>query len=255
MFTEVSWSTSPTRAGDSRFASRMASLHDMLIDAIRRARRFCYESMGKDVRVPVRRHARAIHLGSAYGGWTVRADLLNPQSVVWGAGVGQDISFDLALIERFGVSVHAFDPTPLSIEWLAKQKLPAGFIHHPVGLADFDGLADFGLPPEPGHVSFQFGADGHRFPVKRIDTIASELGQQHIDLLKMDIEGAELGVIASLAETKTPIRQLLVEFHHDFNKPPSVQAVRDAIATLHRLGYACFARSPVGRELSFIRET
>ncbi len=233
----------------------MASLGGMLIDAIRRARRFYYESMGRDVRVPVRRHAKGIHLGTAYGGWTVRADLLNPDSVVWGAGVGQDISFDLGLIERFGVTVHAFDPTPFSIEWLAKQKLPPGFKHHAVGLADFDGLADFGLPPEPGHVSFQFGANGHRFPVKRIDSIASELGQDRIDLLKMDIEGAELGVIASLAATKTPIRQLLVEFHHDFNKPASVTAVRDAIATLSTMGYVCFARSPVGRELSFIRET
>ena len=30
--------------------------------------------------------------------------------MVYSFGVGQDISWDLAMIERFGVTVHAFDP-------------------------------------------------------------------------------------------------------------------------------------------------
>lgn len=225
----------------------------MLLDTLRRARRLYYETRGQDVRVPVRRHRHAVRLGSAYGGWTVRADLLEATAIVWGAGVGEDISFDLGMIERFGVTVHAFDPTPLSIEWLARQSLPATFRHHAVGLADFDGLADFGQPRQAGHVSFRFGAGGHQFPVKRIDTLADELGHERIDLLKMDIEGAEIGVIAALDTTRTPIRQLLVEFHHDFGDAASVDAVRTAIATLHRLGYVCFDRSPTGREMSFVR--
>jgi len=33
-------------------------------------------------------------------------------AVVYSLGIGEDISFDLALIEKYGARVHAFDPTP-----------------------------------------------------------------------------------------------------------------------------------------------
>lgn len=57
-------------------------------------------------------------LGTDYGGWTIPDDLIDPAWVCYCGGVGDDISFDLAFIERFGCSVHAFDPTPSSIEYV-----------------------------------------------------------------------------------------------------------------------------------------
>jgi len=51
-------------------------------------------------------------------------------------------------------------------------------------------------------------------PVRHIATIMKELGHGSIDLLKMDIEGAEYGVIEDLSSSQIPIGQICVEFHH-----------------------------------------
>ena len=57
-------------------------------------------------------------------------------------------------------------------------------------------------------------AEAIEVPVRRLSTIMRELGHGAIDLLKMDIEGAEYEVIADLLACGADVRQLLVEFHH-----------------------------------------
>ena len=49
-------------------------------------------------------------------GWVVDKSLLNSDSVIYSVGVGANIDFDLELIDSLGVTVHAFDPTPRSVE-------------------------------------------------------------------------------------------------------------------------------------------
>src|SRR5215217_3108537 len=44
-------------------------------------------------------------LGSRYGGWTIPTSLLSSDSICYSAGVGEDVTFDLALIERLGCDV------------------------------------------------------------------------------------------------------------------------------------------------------
>ena len=48
-------------------------------------------------------------LGSSYGGWTVPEGLIGSGWTCYTVGVGGDISFDLALIERHRATVRAFD--------------------------------------------------------------------------------------------------------------------------------------------------
>src|SRR6185369_4693663 len=71
-----------------------------------------------------------ITLGSPRAQWSVCPDQLTCESIVYSVGVGTDVSFDLELIGRFGLRVHAFDPTPRSIEWIRKQVLPSEFEFH-----------------------------------------------------------------------------------------------------------------------------
>src|ERR1035437_9343649 len=93
-------------------------------------------------------YCETIQLGEqAYGSWIICPDRTVVGGVVYSFGVGEDISWDLAMIERFGVTVHAFDPTPRSIQWVKRQKLPDKFILHEYGIADYDGVARF-YPPE-----------------------------------------------------------------------------------------------------------
>ena len=44
-----------------------------------------------------------------------------------------------------------------------------------------------------------------------------ENGHSHLDLLKMDIEGAEFEVIDSIIEDQVPINILCIEFHKNDN--------------------------------------
>jgi hypothetical protein len=67
-------------------------------------------------------------------------------------------------------------------------------------------------------------------------------GHSRIDLLKMDIEGAEYVVIDEIVGEKIPVRQLLVEFHHRLSSVGTGKTKR-ALALLEQHGmcisYVC----------------
>jgi FkbM family methyltransferase len=195
-----------------------------------------------------------VFYGSAYGGWTVYPAALNAQSIVYSFGIGADISFDLELIRQHQSTVYAFDPTPRSIAWLKQQSLPPQFHLLEYGIAAYDGTAQFFAPENPAHISHtMLQKDGASIsvPVKCLRTIMSELGHEAIDLLKMDIEGAEYDVLQEIV--KLPIRQLLVEFHHRW-EGIGFEKTLIAIRLLKSNGYELFAISPRLEEFSFIQE-
>jgi len=225
-----------------------------LKDILRRARRRLNQAAGRDLRIPIELRCRSEVLGSGYGGWAICPDSLSASSVVYSVGVGRDITFDLAMIERFGVTVHAFDPTPKAITWVKQQPLPPQFVLHEYGLAGYDGIVRFTLPRadwDSFSMTESHGVQSIDAPVHRLHTIMSMLGHDRIDVLKMDIEGAELAVIDDLAATPVPIDQLLVEFHHHIGNRADLDAVRRAIGRLHGLGFRLFHNSVVGKEFSF----
>jgi FkbM family methyltransferase len=209
------------------------------------------------------RHAPPIalpkqRLGTDYGGYAIATELLDADSVVYSFGIGEDASFDLALIERFGCQVHAFDPTPRSLAWVRSQHLPPQFSVHPYGLADYDGIASFAPPKNPAHVSFNQLPDRQRdtarveLPVRMLSTLMRELGHERLDVLKLDIEGGEYGVLDALASGPVLPRQILVEFHHQL-RGISVSQTERSLGLLGELGYRIFDRQPGGHEFSLAR--
>jgi FkbM family methyltransferase len=195
-------------------------------------------------------------VGSCCGGWWIWPQGLNRDSIVYSVGVGTDVSFDVELIDRFSLSVHAFDPTPRSIQWIEATPLPAQFQFHPVGLADFDGVGVFNPPERQDHVSYSlcegFGVIGAAVGnVQRLDSIARELGHERIDLLKMDIEGEEYAVIDDFSRGCLEVSQLLVEFHGDEPLRRRWRIAR-AARQLRTLGLVPFSISETGREYSFV---
>jgi len=207
----------------------------------------------------VQRELPGVHLGSSYGGYKIYLDRLDAGAIVYSVGIGEDISFDLALIERIGCVVHGFDPTPRSIAWVAAQQLPASFVMHPWGLADYDGVASFLPPLNSEHVShtlLQRAGDSRpriELPVRRIATIMQELGHTRLDVLKIDIEGAEYAVIDDLVASGIRPGQILLEFHHQL---PGIELARSegALDRLNAAGYRIFDIQATGRELSLIFE-
>ncbi len=193
-----------------------------------------------------------------YGSWTMNPDGFGPESVVYSAGIGTDVSFDLALIERFGVRVHAFDPTPASQAWLGTQRLPDELVVHPVGLAAYDGSAPFFANANPDWISHSIvassrtGSQVAEIPVRRLSSLMSSLGHDHIDLLKMDIEGAEYAVLDDLLTTGLPVHQVLVEFHGDDHASAAERAA-PLVDRLSSAGLDLIHVSSRGEEYSFLR--
>lgn len=184
-------------------------------------------------------------LGSDYGGWYAPTHDLGPDSVVYSAGIGQDISFDKALITRCGCSVYGFDPTPATIDFVAtqfkEQSLSHKFHFNPVGLWDSERELQFFAPKTRGWVGSYSALnlqgteeqESISVPVKRLSTLMREHGHTRIDLLKMDIEGAEYRVIEEIIVNMIPIRWLCIEF----DQPVPFWTTNRALQRLKESGY------------------
>lgn len=195
-------------------------------------------------------------LGAGDGTWCVAPDHIGADSIVYSFGIGRDLGFELDLIERFGVTVHAFDPTPIALAWVETQTLPPSLQVHPLGVAAEDGTARFAAPSKAHWESFSMVrtegvGESVDAPVRRIATLMRDLGHDSIDLIKMDIEGTEYAVLPDLLASGVRPAQILVEFHHRWREAGPART-RAAIRLLKQHGYLIADVSPKGRELTFV---
>ena len=207
-----------------------------------------------------------VRLGTRYGGWVIPRGLLASDAICYCAGAGEDVSFDLGLIEQYGCHVHVFDPTPRAIAHVhsLRESLRVGIpvavnndpretyrtrcdlveekLHfHAYGLYGHNQHLRFYSPQDPGDVSHSVenlqGTDRYfEAECRTVSSIMRELGHPRLDLLKLDIEGAELSVLKSMMRAGVRPRILCVEF--DLMRCPrpnenSAQVVRQLV----RFGY------------------
>lgn len=192
-------------------------------------------------------------------GWVICSDLIPRGGIVYSFGVGANVAWDVAMIEQFGTEVHAFDPTPESIAWVARQKLPAKFHFHDYGIAAFDGTLNFYPPKKPGRMHFSQDRQKYNRPdqrpipgrVLRLSTILKQLGHSHIDVLKLDVEGTEFDCIPDLLQSGIEIGQLLIEVHYHHPTRSFDEGVR-LLRQIEAAGFACFDISSRGLEFGFV---
>lgn len=73
--------------------------------------------------------------------------------------------------------------------------------------------------------------DGETFvPAYTIDNIMESYDMDKIDILKMDVEGAEREIFAGIYEKWLPKVKILILEHHDFYKPGAAKSVFKAIS-------------------------
>ena len=157
--------------------------------------------------------------------------------------------------------MHAFDPTPFAEEWVQEQTLPEKFVFHPWAAAGEDGSLRLyrrvntrGKASKVMWTAGSAAGDSDDFidaPAYTIRTMMEKLGHRQVDLMKIDVEGAEYLILDGLREGDSLPKQLLVEYHHRF---PGVGKHRTAnsISKLRQLGYKIFAISETGREVCFV---
>ena len=141
---------------------------------------------------------------------------LGPNSVVYSFGVGTNVSFDEELVTKYGCKVHLFDPTPLSVGFMKQHPFTGkGFVFEPVGLADREQEMTFYLRFAGGSYTLFKPKwriiDTFRAHCLTIEQIMSSYGHDHIDLLKMDIEGAALPVMWDMKRKGIRPQQIVVE--------------------------------------------
>jgi len=247
--------------GPSRYFPRfmrpaLKRLKTQMLDTVDRVAYVARALCGCDYYCKPDAKLRTATLGSGDGRWCLALELLPAVPLIYSVGIGQDISFDLDSIRRLNAKIYAFDPTPISKAWLARQWLPEMFHYVDCALGAVDGVIEMSLPEGHG-VSYSPLAESDKsklvsFPVKTLSTHMQELGHQSIDVLKMDIEGAEYEVIQNLSESCPKPRQILIEFHHRMlPQPAGIDKTRKAVALLRKLGYKLFHVSSRGLEYSF----
>lgn len=148
--------------------------------------------------------------------WNIYTKFLQPGSIIISGGVGHNISFERELVERFGCTVHLFDPSPTAIDTMKRSdNQHRNLKYYPVGLAGEDGLNPFGEPDDPREGSFKKTSSSSMLTLKckSVESVAFENKWTKVDLLKIDIEGFEYEVIQTTLSSDIFIAQICVEFH------------------------------------------
>jgi len=188
--------------------------------------------------------------GTHYGGFFYTKDLfgIDGDSVVYCIGAGEDISHDVMISRMKGCKVYIIDPTPRAVEHVkyikdifngVEKPIPNSnfgggdknylnlleankvdtskmiFLDYAVG--NFDGEDKFYIPTNTKYVSHSLvkGMKSNNFinvKVRKLKTIMRENGHDHIDLLKMDIEGSECDVIDTMLQDDIRPKYMAIEF-------------------------------------------
>jgi FkbM family methyltransferase len=198
---------------------------NLIAKVTRRLARRIAVATGRDSVTGVRvgRRDDLLHLGSKEGGWVIPTSKFRRESVCYCVGCGEDISFDLGLIQMFGCNVYGFDPTPKSVKYVQSMVKGLSAYHFAeIGLWDREDVLKFFAPRNEEHVShslvnLQRTEKYIEVKVQRLFDIMKSNGHDRLDLLKLDIEGAEYKVIDSLIEDELEIHVLCIEFDEFWN--------------------------------------
>jgi FkbM family methyltransferase len=184
-------------------------------------------------------------LGTNYGGWLLPKDLkLHENSVVYSAGVGEDISFDMLLSDKFNCNIVLIDPTKRAkihyeevkhyyenIRWKMSGDIQKDYygIMYPLkpnlnkviyvnkGLWDKKTKLKFYKQNNETYVSQSLieGMFGDKYDEVEVDILKNlmeENNHEKIDILKLDIEGAEIKVLNTMLDNNIFPTYICVEF-------------------------------------------
>ena len=183
-------------------------------------------------------------LGTEYGGWYVPTNMtLNENSIIYSGGVGEDMSFDILLTSKYNCNIFLIDPTKKALKHFDEVKLYynkgqtfTGNIQHDYykhikdskpnlehfyyinkGLWDCKTELKFYKQTNENYVSQtlienMYSSNYDIVEVDSIKNIMKENNHSKIDLLKLDIEGAEIKVLDQMFNDNIFPTYLLIEF-------------------------------------------
>ena len=209
--------------------------------------------------------------GTRYGGWWLPDNCgLDSSSIIVSAGAGEDISFDLVVQSKYGCRVEILDPTVRALKhfdeiqtYYASGKTSSfscsiqpdyktwidpitpdfsKIVMNPVGLWEHAGNLKFYHQDNPNYVSQTlipnlYGGLYTVVPVERLSAFLKRKGIETVDVLKLDIEGAEIQVLETMLEDSIYPRILCVEFDYYLKGADTNGITRALIEQLISVGY------------------
>jgi FkbM family methyltransferase len=171
----------------------------------------------------------------------------NPLVVDCGAHKGE---FSRGVHERWGAVGHAIEASPLMH---AQLTLPPSFESHHFAVSDTNGETAFHISTNPEFSRIQEeGASTPgsevRVASRSLSSFLEDIDNPVIDILKLDIEGAEVRALDSLSDAQLQrIVQITVEFH-DFCGQITSAEVDRVVSRLLAVGFfmVCFSFSTRG---------
>lgn len=145
-----------------------------------------------------------------------------PLVIDCGSNVGLSVLFQK--IEHPGCRVVAFEPDPQTFEVLQGNVKRNGWedvtlhnkaVHRMAGPIDF-----YHDPQRPGWGLMSTEKNRGPQHCRKVEAVLlSDFVQEEVDFLKLDIEGAEAGVLEELAEKQKlrKVREMVMEYHHHLN--------------------------------------
>ena len=189
-------------------------------------------SAGNGFRRGVREPARMAHLGI----------LIHPGDVVWDVGAHYGYVALLAA-RRTGPTgqLHAFEPARRSRWYLSRHvawNQLGNVVVHPFALSDFDGQSGFG--GGDSSQMFSLGGGTERVQVRRGDELVRKGVCPPPTFLKVDVEGAEAGVLRGVMEVLRPDSRLFVAIH-------SRDLYSECIELMRSIGFRAFPSAQAER--------
>jgi FkbM family methyltransferase len=171
-------------------------------------------------------------------------DLVPADGVVVDLGANKGL-FSSTVRRKYGWRCHAVEPN--AAVW---DQIPSddGLRKHNLAIGGTDGTRAFHVAPNSESSSLLAAAAAGSVATAQVEvsTLASFAARQRIgriDLLKVDVEGAEIELFESLADREIEaMGQLCVEFH-ELAGLTDPAAMRALVARLRGLGFAVFKMS------------
>lgn len=190
------------------------------------------------------------------------ADTLSSGSTMLDLGLGNNADFSMAMIRRFGVVSHGYDPTRKHAGALQELADRSGgrFVFHARAIGSQPGSATFHESQQnvsgsmmAGHYNVRHDAvSSYDVEVITLDAALSSLPGGRADLVKMDVEGAEYEVLdATPDDVLDRADQWCIEFHHETVDGVTVADTRRQVERFRRLGFRAYTRN--GSEYLFYR--
>lgn len=191
-----------------------------------------------------------MRLGVGYHAWSFCSPVKETfdNKIVYSIGVGADITWDKAMIDRLHTEQYGWDPTMPPVRYFKKYPMPPHFHFNRYGLGLSDGNVKL-LQRADSNGSLFFTSKETKFvngtvdkyPSLTLGSMMAKLGHEWLSILKIDIEGLEFDIIDGWAQSLylIPADQILIEFHERLfsRKAKSRQSVQSAVDKLSKLGY------------------